>query len=161
MPLTGLNVNCVLNQSNISKTKLDSLHDLGSRDIFDQNNFYLSKESTVHIKLSYWIVGCIHVCFVLAIFRARFNKGLVTSYNISPIFSESTYPRRLWLYSKFKFCNYVTLKIGLLSENFSYGPWEAFKVGRVAQFLFGFCLEIDYNSTFTKRRLSFLVELKI
>ena len=78
-------------------------------------------------------------------------------YHISAICSRSTYPRRLQLYSKFKFCNYLTPKIGLVSEKFSYGPWEALKVGRVANF----CLKIDYSFTFTERRWSFLVEIEI
>ena len=82
-------------------------------------------------------------------------------YHISAIFSGSTYPRRLQLYSKFKFCNYLTPKIGLVSEKFSYDPWEALKVGRVAHFLLRFCLKIDYNFTFTERRWSFLVEIEI
>ena len=34
-------------------------------------------------------------------------------YHISAIFSGRTYPRRLQVYSKFKFCNYRTHKIGL------------------------------------------------
>ena len=82
-------------------------------------------------------------------------------YHISAIFSGSTYPRRLQLYSKFKFCNYLTPKIGLVSEKFSYDPWEALKVGRVAHFLLRFCLEIDYNFTFIESRWSFLVEIEI
>ena len=73
-------------------------------------------------------------------------------YHISAICSRSTYPRRLQLYSKFKFFNYLTPKIGLVSEKFSYGPWEALKVGRVAHFLLRFCLKIDYNFKFTERR---------
>ena len=40
-------------------------------------------------------------------------------YHISAIFSGSTYPRRLQLYSKFKFCNYLTPKIGLVPEKLS------------------------------------------
>ena len=43
-------------------------------------------------------------------------------YHISTIFSGYTYRRRLQLYSKFKFCNYLTPKIGLVSEKVFFGP---------------------------------------
>ena len=56
----------------------------------------------------------------------------------------------LQLYSQFEFCNYVTPKIGLVSEKFSYSPWEALKVRRVAYFMLRFRLEIDYSFTVTE-----------
>ena len=49
------------------------------------------------------------------------------------------------MYSKLKFHNYVTPKIGLLYGKFSYGPREALRVGRVANVLLSFGLEFDYN----------------
>ena len=48
------------------------------------------------------------------------GKGHICLHHISAILSRSTYPRTLWLYSKFKFCNCRTPKIGLVSEKFSY-----------------------------------------
>ena len=48
-------------------------------------------------------------------------------------------------YSKSRLHNYVTPKIGLLSGKFSYDPREALSVGRVANILLTFSLEIDYN----------------
>ena len=63
-------------------------------------------------------------------------------YHISAFFSGRTYPRRLQVYSKFKFCNYQTHKMGPGSKNFSYGAWEPAKVGWVVDFLLRFCLKI-------------------
>ena len=88
---------------------------------------------------------------------SRGEGQICPPYHISAIFSGSTYPRRLQLYSKFKFCNYLTPKIGLVSEKFSYDPWEALKVGRVAHFLLRFCLEIGYDFTFTEKPIHLLV----
>ena len=82
-------------------------------------------------------------------------------YHISAFFSGSIYPRRLQLYFKFKFCNYVTPEIGFGSKKFSYSAWEATKVGWVAHFLLRFCLEIDYDFTFSESKWSFLVEFEI
>ena len=73
-----------------------------------------------------------------------------------PHFGHS-YLRRLQLYSKFKFCNYLTPKIGLVSEKFSYSPWEALKVRRVAHFMLRFGLEIDYSFTVTETRWIFFL----
>ena len=84
----------------------------------------------------------------------------VPPYHILLIFSGRIYPRRLQVYSNFKFCNCRTYKIGPRSKNFSYGTWEPVKVGWVAHFLLHFCLEIDYNFTFTKSRWNFLVEIE-
>ena len=92
---------------------------------------------------------------------STWGGAYMSPYHISAIFSGSTYPRRLQLCSKFKFCNYLAHKIGLVSEKFSYGLWEALKVGRVVHFLLRFCLKIDYNFTFTERRWNFLVEILI
>ena len=71
-------------------------------------------------------------------------------YHISAIFSKSTNPKKLQLYSKFKFCNYLAAKIGLVSEQFFYAPCEALKVGRVADFLLRFGLAIWSNFKFEK-----------
>ena len=76
-------------------------------------------------------------------------------HHISAIFSRSTCPRRLQLYSKFKFHNYVTPKISLVLINFPTAPWESLKVRRVANF----CLEIDNNFTFNETRWIFLAEI--
>ena len=83
----------------------------------------------------------------------RLNKGYLTlfyaggghicpPYHISAIFSGRTYPRRLQLYSKFKFCNYQTHKFGPGSKKFSYGAWEPAKVGWVVDFLLHFASKL-------------------
>ena len=68
------------------------------------------------------------------------------------IFSRRTYPRRLQVYSKFKFCNYGTQKIGFGSNRFSYSVWQAVKVGWVVDFLLRFRLKIGYIFTFHEMR---------
>ena len=73
-------------------------------------------------------------------------------YHISAIFSGRTYPRRLQLYSKFKFCNYRAPEIGFGSKKFSYGAWDAAKVGWVVDILLRFCLKIGCNFSFHEMR---------
>ena len=75
----------------------------------------------------------------------RGGGAYMPPYHISAIFSVRTYPRRLQLYSKFKFCNYRTREIGFGSKKISYVALEAAKVGRVAHFLLRFCLEILHS----------------
>ena len=70
---------------------------------------------------------------MLTLFHAG-GGHICPPYHISAIFSGRTYPRRLQLYSKFKFCNYRTPKFGFGSKKFSYGAWEAAKVGWVVHF---------------------------
>ena len=82
-------------------------------------------------------------------------------YHISAIFSGRTYPRRLQLYSKFKFCNYRAPEIGFGSKKFSYGAWDAAKVGWVVDILLRFCLKIGCNFSFHEMRWIFLVEIKL
>ena len=73
-------------------------------------------------------------------------------YHISAIFSAHTYPRRLQLNSKFKFCKYRAPEIGSGSNKFSYGAWDAAKVGWVVDILLRFCLKIGCNFAFHEMR---------
>ena len=54
----------------------------------------------------------------LTLFYAGGEGAYMTPYHISAIFSGRTYPRRLQVYSKFKFCDYRTHKIGPGSKKF-------------------------------------------
>ena len=82
-----------------------------------------------------------HLMDALTLFYAESNPTYFTRgwaymppYHISTIFSGHTFPRRLQVYSKFKFCNNRTPKFGFGSKKFSYGTWEAAKVGWVVYF---------------------------
>ena len=81
----------------------------------------------------------------MTLYHAGGEGHICPSNHISAIFSGRTYPRRLQLYSKFKFCNCRTREIGFVSKKFSYVELEAAKVGRVAHFLLRFCLEILHS----------------
>ena len=91
----------------------------------------------------------------------RGGGAYMPPYHISAIFSGRTYPRRLQLYSKFKFCNYRTHKIGPGSKKFSYGAWEPAKVGWVVDFLLRFCLKIGCIFSFHEMRWFFLAEIEL
>ena len=82
-------------------------------------------------------------------------------YHISAIFSGRTYPRRLQVYCKFKFCNYRPYEIGPGSKKFTYGAWEPAKVGWVVDFLLRFCLKIGRFFSFHEMRWIFLVEIEL
>ena len=93
------------------------------------------------------------------LFRAGGIHAPHTTYR--QFFSRRTYPRRLQVYSKFKFCNYRTLKIGPGSKWFSYAAVEDAKVEWVVDFLLRFCLKIGCIFNFHEIRWFFLAEIKI
>ena len=61
--------------------------------------------------------------YEIVIFNPILRGGghICPPYHISAIFSGRTYPRRLQVYCKFKFCNYRPYKIGPGSKKFTYG----------------------------------------
>ena len=59
---------------------------------------------------------------------------ICSHYHSDQFFYWTFHLRRLQVYSIFKFRNYVTTKFGLVSKKISYGPLEALKVRRVANF---------------------------
>ena len=107
--------------------------------------FISSSQTMLTIKLTLFPVGG-HIC---------------PPYHILAIFSGSTYPRRLQVYSKFKFCNCRTYKIGPGSKKFSYGAGEPAEVGWVVDFLLRFRLKIDCIFTFHEMRWIFLAEIEL
>ena len=98
---------------------------------------------------------------ILSMFNPILRGGGIYAHHISAMVSGRTYPRRLQVYSKFKFCNYRTHKIGPGSKKFSYGAWEPAKVGWVVDFLLRFCLKIGCIFTFHEMRWYFLAEIEL
>ena len=100
-------------------------------------------------------------------FKTSIHSGYLTLFlfqptkHISAIFFGRTYPRRLRLDSKFKFCNCRTCEIGPGSKKFPYGAWEPAKVGWVVDFLLRFCLKIGCIFTFHEMRWYFLAEIEL
>ena len=82
-------------------------------------------------------------------------------YHSNPFFGITTWPRRLQVYSKFKFRNYRTPKNGLVSKKICYCAWEAAKIGWVVDFLLQLCLKIGCNFNFHEIRWTFLTEIKL
>ena len=95
------------------------------------HNAYYSKSKCNKNKITFLIVifcvstGCAKIVIVclnhfIKMLTLLMQGGIYAPYYISAIFSRTTYPRRLQLYSKFKFCNCLIPKLGLVSKIFSY-----------------------------------------
>ena len=78
---------------------------------------------------------------ILTLFHA--GRGIYAPPTTFRQFSPGrTYPRRLQLYSKFKFFKYRAPEIGFGSKKNSYDAWEDAKVWWVVVFLLRFCLNV-------------------
>ena len=60
-------------------------------------------------------------------------------------FYRSSYRRRLQIYSKFKFCHYVTSKFGLVSEKIFLRPVRGPQIEKGTSFFASFGLEMNNN----------------
>ena len=106
-------------------------------------------------KICIYYVSLLIIEFVCSISLTLFHAGggiyapPTTFWQFSP---GRTYPRRLQVYSKFKFCNCRTYKIGPGSKKISYGAGEPAEVGWVVDFLLRFCLKIGCIFTFHEMR---------